>query len=145
MNSGIDSKILNQLPNLISLKGEFNHNVVDALSVFASGFLEHIVSVIQTQQKESSNNFPIRPCDVTDALKKLNFKGVFINKHKKIFNEYLNDQKNLKLQRLRDAGYGATNEHVQFIQRILECPHQTYVHDEMSNEQIEYSESYLSD
>lgn len=122
------NEILNQyFHHLIEEKGEFKEETTEALCSVLEYFFKQIV--VDLQNKHQTNE-KIKPVDIPAVLKTLNFPDTFIHNNEKTFYNYKKEEKSLKIKRLREAGFGATNEHAQFHQHILDSKHLSYVRDE---------------
>lgn len=123
----MNEKIQQGIIQIIEEKGQFQEETKNALEVVLDCFLKQFVvnlrDVHDTKEK-------IKPIDIPATLKNLNFSDTFIYKNKEAFDNYIKEQKSLKIKRLREAGFGATNEHAQLHRRILDSPHQSYVRNE---------------
>lgn len=130
----MDETIRQDINHIIENTAEFQDDTVNALGSVLDYFLQQIVVELQNNHKQ---NEKIKPKDIPIALKTLNFSDAFIYNNEEAFNNYIQEQKTLKIKRLKEAGFGATNEHGQLHQRILESSHQSYVRNEDQEISIE--------
>lgn len=115
-------QIFESIRLFIESQGEFSPETQQALSLVLYGYFKKIAVELQAKNAEGGK---IELSDISSILQNLHFKGEFINELEDNMLEYLANEKRRKISRLRDAGYGATSENVQFIKQVLESPHQT--------------------
>ena len=113
--------------HILEEKGEFKEETAAALDSVLECFFKQFVADLQNKHKKDEK---IKPYDIPIVLKNLNFSDAFIHNNEKAFYNYKKEEKSLKIKRLREAGFGATNEHAQLHQRILDSKHQSYVRNE---------------
>ena len=118
--------------------GEFQESTSEAFNYLFTYLIRFLIEDIKNNFDESLNR-PKRiiPADIFSTLEKLHLSKISNKAHAKYI-EKLSIIKHKKLMRLKEAGYGATSDHVQFVRKVLASPHIEL--DVPNNEDVEDSD-----
>ncbi|KAH0793040.1 hypothetical protein GPJ56_003091 [Histomonas meleagridis] len=116
-----ETELWNQWTTLIKKKGEFRQDTSDALACILNRFFEQIVG--DAIQLKNTNT--LTPSDIFNALENRHL-NILLANAKKDYIDNLNKIKHEKIVALRNAGYGATSDHVSFVRKVLASQHLEY-------------------
>lgn len=112
----IDVELIKDMKKLIANSYNLQNDTEDSIVRAAFCFLKQMLSDLSAVQSE--NETKIIPTMVIEAIEKRGMKQLSLDvqdAHK----QRLAEIKNQKMQRLKEAGFGATYEHVSFMRAVF--------------------------